>query len=788
MLRLRLLPMTLPRLFAIALLASAACQQSPPVYQATGIKICEVDQDSAIIWTRLTRDVERVGSDHPMPSVKYRDPETGELEEASGRPDMVPVVEFPDGSTIETIEGAVPGAEGEVRVRFRLEGAKDWSATDWQRVDREADFTAQLPLTGLEPASRYELEVEARPAEGAEITATLAGGFKTAPAADEPARVVFTATTGTSYRDQDAPVGGFKMYAQMLELDPSFFVHTGDILYYDRLAKTLPLAHWHWQRMYSLPTNVAFHKEVSSYFIKDDHDAWRNDSWPTMQSRFMGDFTFEHGLRVFRQQVGMGEKTYRTIRWGKDLQVWLVEGRDFRSPNDMPDGPDKTIWGAEQKEWFKRTVAESDAAFRVLISPTPIVGPDRVNKNDNHANRGFTHEGDEIRGFIASQKDMYVVCGDRHWQYVSQHGETGVREYSTGPGSDAHAGGFSQDRRTDEHLYLNVIGGFLAGTVRTRRRRADAHLPALRRGTATCSTRTGWSQSSNQSGSSEAAEHLRASVAAARIVGLDEVALVVGRLLVHAALEVEQLDFAELDRVALALQRDAAAVEDLAVPFDPRVDRIDVPAADLRQLVLEHLLAVDQMHDPRRPQGQHLRRHPLLAVISLRGRRGAVAGEQLAVLDDMRAGRAEVRSRPLAFTQPAEQLHLDRDRKILVAEHGRDWLAVDHEAAVAARPAGAFRGLFPDEAVLGAQAVVGELALVEQVPEAVVELVVGVVGGADGAVLDAERVAEILADLVAANLGNPARKILAVEELNPLLPVGVGLRRQEAAGQDEKNE
>ena len=45
----------------------------------------------------------------------------------------------------------------------------------------------------------------------------------------------------------------------------------------------------------------------------------------------------------------MGEQTYRTFRWGKDLQIWLVEGRDFRSPNNMPDGPDKTIWGAEQK-------------------------------------------------------------------------------------------------------------------------------------------------------------------------------------------------------------------------------------------------------------------------------------------------------------------------------------------------------------------------------------------------------------------------------------------------------
>ena len=85
----------------------------------------------------------------------------------------------------------------------------------------------------------------------------------------------------------------------------------------------------------------------------------------------------------------MGERTHRTIRWGKDLQIWLVEGRDFRSPNTMPDGPGKTIWGKEQKQWFFDTVKASDATFRILLSPTPIVGPDRKNKNDNMGTLGI---------------------------------------------------------------------------------------------------------------------------------------------------------------------------------------------------------------------------------------------------------------------------------------------------------------------------------------------------------------------------------------------------------------
>jgi len=439
--------------------------QAEGPYQATGIKVGEVTPDAAIVWARLTRNPERVPFGAPMPKVRYRDPETGALVRA-GKEDAgaVPDVTCPEGTTVETIEGAVPGAPGEVRVRYRPADARAWQETSWQTVEPERDFTAHIRLEDLTPDTRYTLQVEARALDGS-AGQTLEGGFRTAPAPDTPARVLFTVTTGQRYPHQDAPGGGFKMYDAILEMDPSFFVHTGDILYYDELAKSLELARWHWARTYSLPTNLRFHWQVAAYFEKDDHDTWCNDCWPTMQTRNMGTFTFGQGQAVFLEQVPMSERTYRTFRWGKDLQIWLVEGRDFRSPNDMPDGSGKTIWGAEQKAWFQRTAAESDATFRVLISPTPLVGPDRERKADNHANAVFAHEGTELRRFIAAQKNMVVICGDRHWQYVSVDAATGLREYSCGPASDAHAGGWQQDDVRPEHRYLNVIGGYLAVTI-----------------------------------------------------------------------------------------------------------------------------------------------------------------------------------------------------------------------------------------------------------------------------------------------------------------------------------
>jgi alkaline phosphatase D len=429
-----------------------------------GIKTGEVSDNSAIIWTRLNRDAQRVGISGGMPEVKYLDENGRPVPQNKSRRNMKPVVTFPAQGDVTTIEGAVLGVPGEVRVRYRPARAWRWARTDWQAVAPETDYTQQFRLTGLKANTRYAVKVESRAMDGARGQ-TVEGTFLTAPARPDAERVVFVVSTGQAYGDQDSAGGGYKIYDEMLKLDPSFFVHTGDIVYYDRKAKSLDLAQWHWQRMYSLPTNVRFHNRMSSYFIKDDHDTWMNDCWPTRETRFMGEFSFAQGLKLFPQMVPMGERTWRTFRWGKDLQIWLVEGRDFRSPNTMADGPDKTIWGPEQIAWFRQTVLASDATFRILISPTPLVGPDRTKKNDNHANLGFSHEGHRLREFIASQKNMSVICGDRHWQYVSQDAKTGLREYSCGPASNEHAGGWSNDQRHPEHRYLNVTGGFLAVTV-----------------------------------------------------------------------------------------------------------------------------------------------------------------------------------------------------------------------------------------------------------------------------------------------------------------------------------
>ena len=438
----------------------AATPASGP-YQTTGFKVGEVTDTSAIVWTRLTR-VPLPNPFPPQAPVPKQKEGAGRKGKAAPRVPDLPAEQLPE---------SVPGTAGEVRVGHRLAGQGDWQFSAWQAVDAQRDFTRQIPLSGLQPQARYELRVESRGAGGSPAGQCLEGAFRTAPAADQPARVLFAVSTCQSHYTRDCPEG-YKIYGQMLKLQPDFFVHTGDIVYYDYPATpqdwalNIDLARRLWWRTYSLPSVVAFHRQTSSYFQKDDHDTLQDDCFPTMTNSKMGQFTFAQGQAVFREQVPMGELTYRTRRWGRDLQIWMVEGRDFRSPNTDPDGPDKSIWGPTQKAWFKQTVRASDATLRVLLSPTPLVGPDRAKKRDNHANTCFAHEGNELRQFIAAQKNMVVLNGDRHWQYHSIDPQTGLHEYSCGSVSDKHAGGWPPNGFVPEyHRYLRVAGGFLTGTV-----------------------------------------------------------------------------------------------------------------------------------------------------------------------------------------------------------------------------------------------------------------------------------------------------------------------------------
>ncbi|MEQ8791220.1 MAG: alkaline phosphatase D family protein [Pirellulaceae bacterium] len=374
--------------------------------------------------------------------------------------------------TDKLVDGDVPGAAGVVEFSLHPEGKDDGMKQQVEAV-AEHDFIARASFSGLEPNTRYVCETRLGSdadslVEGPTATfSTLAGAEIAKPAKfvvvtgmnyakfhgdNRIDRAIHVKNNNTELPDPYAGADkelGYPALKSILDLRPDFFVGTGDNVYYDTpkepRAETIAEMRQKWHEQFVQPRYRDLFAKTPTYWEVDDHDFRYDDCDNTTDAKPSP----ELGQRVMLEQLpyapmdAENPKTYRTHRVSKDLQIWLVENRIYRSPNETEDGPEKTIWGAEQKAWLKRTLAESDATFKVLVSPTPMIGPDDLRKIDNHCDvGGFQHERDEFFAFLADngldRGNFALVCGDRHWQYHAVF-PGGIEEFSSGALVDANS-------------------------------------------------------------------------------------------------------------------------------------------------------------------------------------------------------------------------------------------------------------------------------------------------------------------------------------------------------------
>jgi alkaline phosphatase/alkaline phosphatase D len=388
-------------------------------------------------------------------------------------------------------EGDVPGRSGVAC--FEWSESPDFQAarrSDWLTATAERDFIVRTRVTGLKPGTTYHYRLLL-----GENRENLVRGpvrrFRTLAGAGELAFCMGSCMNYHAFMHGKANGGGpvtatledkrlgYPVFAAMTALQPHFFIGTGDIVYYDHPAKgaaqMLPELRRKWHEQFRLPRLIDFFACTPAYWSKDDHDFRFNDADLRGEKRPLP----ATGIALFREQMPVFElgdsasPTYRTQRVHRHLQLWFLEGRDYRSPNPMPDGPEKSLWGRAQREWLQATLRESNATWKVLITPTPMVGPDRNSKTDNHTNlAGFKHEADSFFRWLREndQKRVLTFCGDRHWQYHSIH-PLGVEEFAVGALNDENAirgekpGGPGttdpEGRIRQPYLYPEPTGGFL---------------------------------------------------------------------------------------------------------------------------------------------------------------------------------------------------------------------------------------------------------------------------------------------------------------------------------------
>ncbi|WP_339710523.1 alkaline phosphatase D family protein [uncultured Kriegella sp.] len=393
------------------------------------------------------------------------------------------------------IHGTSGFAKFEVADNPKFKKAK---TSPWLEATAERDFVVKYKIEGLNADTPYFMRVTFGPTSS-KTGKGPTSQFSTLQTPDSEKPVSFVATScmnlgkfflgGGALRagsrskaaEGDDQRLGFPALEVMSKLQPNFWVQTGDTVYYDYpntgIAKTLPELRAKWHRQMAMPRMKHFLENVPVYLMKDDHEYRYNDSdnvengKEPSPSLARATFLEQAPIAVFEDDSAV---TYRTRQVNKHLQIWMPEGRDYRDPNDAPDGPHKSIWGKEQLDWIKKTLLASDATFKLFIVASPLVGPDDATKHDNHVSYGgFQQERDAFFHWLKKHNldsNFYIITGDRHWQYHSIH-PAGFEEFGTGTlnGQNSRPGRKPGDPGSTDPLgfirqpYIqeNPIGGFL---------------------------------------------------------------------------------------------------------------------------------------------------------------------------------------------------------------------------------------------------------------------------------------------------------------------------------------
>jgi alkaline phosphatase D len=308
-------------------------------------------------------------------------------------------------------------------------------------IDRERDHTARLPLLDLEPDTAYSYSIhcgESAPGGGTFQTPPL-------PGQAEAVRFAWFGDIGGQNvcRDRDH---GYHPFAAVRAEDADFFVALGDMVYVDdpclevgrygnaqspgppAPARELEDFHAHWRYgRADRPLQRAF-SGAAVYAIWDDHEI-RNDAGPAHDT--LPDRPWQHLMPAARQAfldynpmpaIDGSPRLHRSVRWGRHLELFLLDTRGERDANDAADRDGKSMLGEEQKAWLLDGLRASDATWKVIVSSVPISVPTgtaeaRDGWADHGSGLGFESELREILTVLQGleRRDVVWITTDVHF-------------------------------------------------------------------------------------------------------------------------------------------------------------------------------------------------------------------------------------------------------------------------------------------------------------------------------------------------------------------------------------
>jgi alkaline phosphatase D len=408
--------------------------------------------------------------------------------------------EIGQGSAILWTRAPTPGA-----VQLQVSSSKSFRPVI-RRVAARAlatsDLTVQVPVAKLAPRTRYWYRFVQAGAK------SPVGVFETPPPASADVRVRFAFSgdaDATPKKGGQPGYNSFQVYGRMAGEANDFNINLGDTIYSDsevpgaKVARTVPQKWEKYRLGLALHALRRLRAATGLYSQWDDHEFVNDFSRPEG-----GEALYQAGVKAFRDyspvtyssDVGL----YRSVRWGKNLELFFLDERSFRSakantvchgdlaptaPQSVRnafatfapqlaspvapaclaalDDPARTMLGAAQYAAFTQAIKASTATFKVVVNEVPIqqyyaLPYDRW--------EGYEAERERLLHFLqANVKNVVFLTTDTHANLINEIryrtlGGTvegsGIWEVVTGP---VATGTFA--REIDGFLHSPGAGAFI---------------------------------------------------------------------------------------------------------------------------------------------------------------------------------------------------------------------------------------------------------------------------------------------------------------------------------------
>lgn len=309
--------------------------------------------------------------------------------------------------------------EGSVRYRFWEEGKKTNAMLSRSlKAAAASDFVVQTLIDGLPEGKRFEYEVLVND-EVVRRPYPLA--FQTQPLwqwrTDPPVfSVAFGSCTYINEAADDRPGtpygGDYEIFTSIAKKKPDLMIWGGDNTYYREIDWTSE-SRMRYRNAHtrSAPELQPLLGAAHNYAIWDDHDFGPNDADRTYNMRSAALRTFKLFWANHTYGTEEIDGVFGRFVWA-DVEFFLLDNRYHRSPNRMPDSPEKQMFGAGQMQWLKESLISSDAPFKIVVGGNQMLNP--VAFHESFTN--YPREQQELLGWIKGQKIPGVVflSGDRH--------------------------------------------------------------------------------------------------------------------------------------------------------------------------------------------------------------------------------------------------------------------------------------------------------------------------------------------------------------------------------------